>query len=105
MMVLMRHQSYFQELQQFSPPPLENCDHVAPDLPDITQALQHAGHQFQTISFNSWKFAGSEAHIKKEVSVCFSVYVIVASQDFVVGFDKAGIDIDNIVFIQRNASN
>ena len=69
------------------------------------QALQHAGHKFQTVSFNSWKFAGSQARIKKECSVCFSVDTVVTSQDIVVGFDKAGIDIDNIVSIQRKASN
>ena len=69
------------------------------------QALQHAGHKFQTVSFNSWKFARSQARIKKECSVCFSVDTVVTSQDIVVGFDKAGIDIDNIVSIQRKASN
>ena len=37
-----------------------------PELPDIMQALQHAGQKFQTFSFNSWKFAGSQARIKKE---------------------------------------
>ena len=35
----------------------------------------------------------------------FSVDTVVTSQDIVVGFDKAGIDIDNIVSIQRKASN
>ncbi|CAH3140446.1 unnamed protein product, partial [Porites evermanni] len=33
------------------------------------------------------------------------VDTVVTSQDIVVGFYKAGIDIDNIVFIQRKASN
>ena len=75
-----------------------------PELPDIMQTLQHAGHKFQTVSFNSWKFAGSQARIK-ECSVCFSVDTVITSQDIVVGFDKAGIDIDNIVSIQRKASN
>ena len=37
--------------------------------------------------------------------MCFSVDTVVTSQDIVVGFDKAGIDIDNIVSIQRKASN
>ena len=37
--------------------------------------------------------------------MCFSVDTVVTSQDIVVGFYKAGIDIDNIVFIQRKASN
>ena len=76
-----------------------------PELPDIMQALQHAGEKFQTVSFNSWKFAGSQARIKKECSVCFSVDTVVTSQDIVIGFDKAGIDIDNIVSIQRKGSN
>ena len=37
--------------------------------------------------------------------MCFSVDTVMTSQDIVVGFDKAGIDIDNIVSIQRKASN
>ena len=37
--------------------------------------------------------------------MCFSVDTVVTSQDIVVSFDKAGIDIDNIVSIQRKASN
>lgn len=69
------------------------------------QALQDARHKFQTVSFNSWKFAGSQARIKKEFSVCFWVDTVVTSQDIVIGFDKTGIDIDNIVSIQRKASN
>ena len=37
--------------------------------------------------------------------MCFSVYTVVTSQDIVVSFDKAGIDINNIFSIQRKASN
>ena len=39
------------------------------------------------------------------MSVCFSVDTVVTSNDIIIGFDKAGIDIDNIVSIQRKASN
>ena len=48
-----------------SPSPPDNSDHAPPELPDIVQALQHAGHKFHTISFNTWKFAESQARIKK----------------------------------------
>ena len=73
-----------------SPPRIILIMPPPPELPDIMQALQHAGHKFQTVSFNSRKFAGSQAHIKKECSVCFSVDTVITSQDIVVGFDKAG---------------
>ena len=97
----MRHRRCFQDLIRVPP---EDYDHHPPDVPDVIQALRTAGHHFQTVSFNSWKFAGTEARIKKEVSVCFSVDTV-TSQDIIIGFDKAGIDIDNIVSIQRKASN
>ena len=87
-----------------SPPP-DNSDHHPPDVPDAIESLRNAGHHFQTVSFNSWTFTGTEARIKKEVSVCFSVDTVVTSDDICIGFDKAGIDIDNIVSIQRKASN
>ena len=43
--------------------------------------------------------------IRKELSVCFSVDTVITSQDIIVGFDKARIDIDNITSIQHHASN
>ena len=106
MMVLLRRRlNCFPDLLRVPPRRILITPPPPPELPDIMQALQHAGHKFQTVSFNSWKFAGSQARIKKECSVCFSVDTVVTSQDIVVGFDKAGIDIDNIVSIQRKASN
>ena len=38
-------------------------------------------------------------------SVCFSVDSVITSQDIIIGFNKAGIDIDDITSIQRRASN
>ena len=43
--------------------------------------------------------------VKKELSVCFSVDTVITSQDVIVGFDQAGIDIHDITSIQRRASN
>ena len=75
-----------------------------PELPAVVADLQHAGHHFQTVSCELWKVDGPKVRIK-DCSVCFSVDTVVTSQDIVVGFDKAGIDIDSITSIQRKASN
>ena len=37
--------------------------------------------------------------------LCFSVDTVITIQDIIIGFDKPGIDIDNITSIQRLASN
>lgn len=37
--------------------------------------------------------------------MCFSVDTVVTCQDIIVGFDKAGVDIDSITSIQCRASN
>ena len=78
-MVLLQRPNCFQDLPRVPP---DNSDHAPPSkLPDIMQALQHAGHKFQTVLFKSWKFAGSQARIKKECSVCFSVDTVITSQE------------------------
>lgn len=42
---------------------------------------------------------------RKQHSLTFSVNEVNTSQDIIVGFDKAGIDIDIMISIQRKASN
>lgn len=85
--------------------PLESSGTGPPELPGALLDLQHAGNLFKTVSFNSWKVDGSNARIKKEFSISFSVDTVVTSQDIVFGFDRPGIDIDTILLIQRKASN
>ena len=43
--------------------------------------------------------------VREHRAICFSVDTVITSQDIIVGFDKAGIDIDDITSIQRRASN
>ena len=85
-------------------PPLES-ESAPPELPTVMADLQHAGYHFQTVSCELWKVSGPKIRIKKDCSVCFSVDTVVTSQDIVVAFDKAGIDIESITSIQRKASN
>ena len=40
----------------------QGCPQV---LSGVLNDLQHPGYHFKTVSFNSWKFAGSEVHIKE----------------------------------------
>lgn len=82
-----QHQFYsLRELHQV--PPLESSGTGPWALPGALLDLQHTGHQFKTVSFNSWKVDSSNAHIK-EFSILFSVNTVVTSQDTVVGFNCA----------------
>jgi len=95
-----------------SPSPPLDSEHLMdgsgdrpPELPDALQRLQRSGHHLQVISCGSWNVSGNSVTIRKDLSVCFSVDTVISSQDIIVGFDKAGIDIDSITSIQRRASN
>ena len=70
------------------------------ELQDALLGLQNSGHHLQVVSCTSWNVRGNT-----ELSVWFSVDTIITSQDIIVGFDKAGIDIDDITSIQREVSN
>ena len=48
---------------------------------------------------------GNSIRIQKDLSVCFSVDTVITSPDIIVGFDKAGMDIDSITSTQRRTSN
>ena len=67
--------------------------------------LQNSGHDLQVVSCSTWNMHGNNVRIRKELSVCFSVDMVITSQDIIVGFDKTRIDIDDITSIQRRASN
>lgn len=76
-----------------------------PELPDALLRLQNSGHHLQVVSCEQWNVRGNHVRVKKELSVCFSVDTMITSNDVLIGFDKAGIDIDNITSIQRRNSN
>lgn len=61
-----------------------------PDLPDALLRLQNSGHHLQVVSCEQWNFR---------------VDTIISSNDTLIGFDKAGIDIDDISSIRRRNSN
>lgn len=47
----------------------------------------------------------NNVRIRKELSISFSVDTVITSQDILVGFEQAGIDIYDITSIQHRASN
>ena len=75
------------------------------ELPDALLRLQNSGHHLQVVSCATWNMRSNHLRVKKELSVCFSVDTIITSQDVIVGFDQAGIDIHDITSIQPRASN
>ena len=93
------------------PPPLasenlmDGSGDRPPELPDALLHLQNSGHHLQVISCTAWNVRGNHVRVKKELSVCFSVDTVITSHEIIVGFDQAGIDIDDITSIQRRASN
>ena len=76
-----------------------------PELPDALLRLQNSGHHMQVISCSAWNVRGNQVRVKKELSVCFSVDTVITSHEVIVGFDEAGIDIEDIRSVQRRASN
>ena len=76
-----------------------------PELPDALLWFQNSGHHFQVVCCSAWNVRGNHVRVRKELSVCFSVDTVITSQDIIVGFDQAGIDIADITSIQRRASN
>ena len=69
---------------------------------DVLADLHESGVRFQTVSKTTWHIASaSEAKLLKSLSVVFSVETACTSQHILEGFDKAGIDVDNVISIQR----
>ena len=93
-----------------SPPPRQRKSdgwlwRPPPELPNALLHLQNSGHHLQVVWCNSWNARGNSIRIQKDLSVCFSVDMVITSQDIIVGFDKAGTGIDSITSIQRRTSN
>ena len=81
---------------------LEN-DHVY--VPDALTHLEGVGFRFMRGPDESWKIMDNNARVFKDCSVTFSVDTVCTSQDIIFGFDKAGIDIDEITSNQRRNSS
>ena len=75
------------------------------DLPQALKRLRQGGVSFEPAPKYDLTCHGVKTTISKNFSVYFTVDTVVTSQDIIYGFDKADIDIDAIVSIQRKGSN
>ena len=75
------------------------------DLPQALKHLRRGGVAFERAPKHDLATHGVRASISKSSSVYFTVDTVVTSQDILFGFDQAGIEIDDIVSIQRKDSN
>ena len=107
----------------FSPPPSEWGDAVEPndapslspekpheetsEVPKVLSDLFSSGTRFETAPKFTWnlKAPSHGVRLRRELSVVFSVDTPVTSQDIIHGFYDVGIDVDQILSIQRRASN
>ena len=94
----------FSESTSDSTQPKNNED-KSPELPAALKSLEAAGMMFEQTDLASWKPHGKSASLTKSMSVTFSVDTIVSSNEIIIAFDKAGVDIDEITSIQRRTSN
>ena len=94
--------------------PLNDADLSTPQAPPNSDAVPKvlsdmfsSGARFETAPKFTWNLRKEDkkARLRKELSVSFSVDTIVTSQEIIYGFDAAGIDVDDIISIQRRASN
>ena len=83
----------------------ENSSGGAPQVQAALKSLEAAGVVFQSTPLLSWIPQGKSASLRKSLSVTFSVDTIVSSNEIIIGFDSAGMDIDEIISIQRRTSN
>ena len=76
-------------------------------VPKVLCDMFNSGARFETAPKFTWNLRKEDkkARLRKELSVSFSVDTIVSSQEIIYGFDSAGIDVDEIISIQRRASN
>lgn len=72
-------------------------------VPEVLHNLVKKGVQFEKVHF--WGLQDEKPKLVKNQSIYFSVDTIITSQDILVAFEKAGIDVSEITCIQRKASN
>ena len=85
--------------------PEKSCVEM-PQVPRVLCDLFNNGAKYETASKFTWHLQNSErVRLRKELSVIFSIDTPVSSQEIIEGLDKAGIDVDDILSIQRRASS
>ena len=76
------------------------------NMPKVLSHLFASGARYETAPDITWQPKDSErVRLRKELSVVFSVDTLVSSNEIIYGFDAAGIDVEEIISIQRRASN
>ena len=92
------------ELEDAASPPVPE---KPPSCPKVLCDLFNSGARYEMVHKFTWNLKSNENRVKlrKELSVVFSVDTVVNTQDIIYGFDAAGIDVDEILSIQRRASN
>ena len=79
---------------------------VSPQVPRVLTDLCNNGVTFETAPKFTWSPKESTRfRLRKELSVFFSMDTQVTSQQIIEGFDAVGIDPDDILAVQRRASN
>ena len=74
-------------------------------VPKVLCDLFNSGARFESAPKYTWNLRKEDKRARLRKELLFSVDTIVTSQDIVVGFDTADIDIDQILSIQQRASN
>jgi len=92
-----------QEIGKFTSSAEPNVEHGLVEVPEVLQHLAKKGVKFDLVQF--WGLQDNRAKLVRNHSIYFSVDTIVTSQEILVTFDKAGVDVDEITCIQRKASN
>ena len=80
----------------------------AADVPQVPVALaflEKNGVEFTRVPRYVRADENSVTKFKKELSVTFTVDTVVTSQEIILGFDGAGVEVDDITSIQRRTSN
>ena len=90
-------------------PPEESSDvssDVSPQVPRVLTDLCNNGVTYDPAPKFTWSPKESTRfRLRKELSVVFSIDTQVTSQQIIEGFDRVGIDPDEILAVQRRASN
>ena len=92
------------DLDDAASPPVQE---KPPSCPKVLCDLFNSGARYEMVPKFTWNLKSNDnrVRLRKELSVVFSVDTVVNTQDIIYGFDAAGIDVDEILSIQRRASN
>ena len=92
------------ECSQVDPP--EKSSDESPQVPRVLCDLFNNGARYETAPKFTWHLKDSErVRLRKELSVVFAIDTPVSSQQIIVDLDAAGIDVDDILSVQRRASS